>query len=146
MTIKQTHRASQHWNKDTAIQNHQSKMFFPIFYLHCTLLLCLKIFYTLSFTSSTVVISSWSLSQHGTRLNLKDNIFQMELFLSLISNEFPMWNWHPEFYLKKEETVLAYPRRTGAGMWLCKKKKVNEWEVSFGSCASKQLFSLQWAC
>lgn len=139
-------RALQPWNKDTAIQNRQRKMLFSIFHLHCMLFVHLKILYTLSFTSSTVVIAPWSFSQHGNWLNLKDNIFQMEIFLSLISNKFPMWNWHPKFYLKKEETALAFPKRIGTGMWLYKKRKVNEWEVSFGSSASEALFSLEQAC
>lgn len=61
----------------------------------------------------------------------------MELFFLLILNEFLMWNWYFEFYLKKEEIVLVYLRRIGVGMWFCKKKKVNEWEVFFGLCVSK---------
>lgn len=130
------HRAFQHRNKDAAIQNCQRKMLFPIFHLHRLLLLCLKILYTLSFTSSTVVISPWSLSQHGTWLNLKDNIFQMEIvFLSLIENRFPIWNQHPEYSLKKDKTVLAYPKSIGTGTWHYKKTKVSEPEVSFGACA-----------
>ena len=102
-------------------------MFFPIFHLHCTLLLCLKIFYMPSFTTSTVVIAPPSFSQHGIWLNLKVNIFQMKIFLSQISNKFSMWNWHPKFYLKQEETVLEFPKRVDIGMWLYPKKKVNEW-------------------
>lgn len=121
-------------------------MLFPFFHLHCMLLLCLKIFYTSRFTSSTVVIAPRSFSQHGLWLNLKDNIFQMEIFLSLIANKFPMWNWCPKFYLKKGETVLAYPKRIDTGMWLYTKRKVSEWEVSFGSSVSKPLFPLEQAC
>ena len=56
-----------------------------------------------------------------------------------------MWNWHPKFYLKKEETVLEFPKRVDIGMWLYTKKKVSEWEISFGSSASKSSFSLEQA-
>ena len=142
---------TEHFSTEIKIQLFKlsEEMFFPIFHLHCTLLLCLKIFYTPSFTSSTVVIAPPSFSQHGIWLNLEVNIFQVKIFLSQISSKFSMWNWHPKFYLKQEETVLEFPKRVDIGMWLYTKKKVNEWMnewISFGSSAGMSSFSLEQAC